>query len=103
MSGSFTLITVLVLTVLVEGNIVFLTSQMQGERGAVSNISYNKYPGMFEQKEMIENFLKILASKLSLEAVREALIICFQKEKIGSMFCYKGFRDFGFVYTSAIN
>lgn len=32
---------------------------------------------MFEQKEMIENFLKILASKLSLEAVGEALIKWF--------------------------
>lgn len=76
---------------------------MQQERGAISNISYNKYPGMFEQKEKIENFLKILASKLSLEAVGEALFKRFQKEKIRSMFCYEGFRDFGFVYTSAIN
>lgn len=75
-----------------EGNTIFLTSQMQGERGAVSNISYNKYPGMFEQKEMIENFLKILATKLSLEAIREALIKCFQKEKVRFMFCYKGFQ-----------
>lgn len=75
---------------------------MQGKRGAISNISYNKYPGMFEQKEMLENFLKILASKLSLEAVGEALIKWFQKDE-GSVFCYKDFRDFGFVYTSAIN
>lgn len=76
---------------------------MQGERGVISNISYNKYPGMFEQKEIIGNFLKMLASKLSLETVGQALIKCFQEEKIRSMFCYKGFRGFGFVYTSAIN
>lgn len=60
---------------------------MEGEREAISNIPYNKYPGMFEQKEMIGNFLKMLASKLSLEAVGEALIKCFQEEKIRSMFC----------------
>lgn len=76
---------------------------MQGKKAALSNISYNKYPGMFEQKEITGNFLKFLASKLSLEAVGEALIKCFQEQKIRSMFCYKAFRDFGFVYTSAIN
>lgn len=75
---------------------------MQGKRGAISNISDNKYLGMFEQKETIENFLKILASKLSLESVGEALIKWFQKDK-KSMFCSKGFRDFSFVYMSAIN
>lgn len=58
---------------------------------------------MLEQKEKIENFLKILDAKLSLEPVGEALFKCFQKDKIRYMFCYEGFRDFGFVYTSAIN
>lgn len=104
MSGSFTSTTVFVLTVLLEGSISFPTSQMQGARGTTSNVSYNRYPGIFEQKEMIETFLQFLTSKLSFEVVREALIRMFSQRENEIRVLLQGFQKLrGFVYTSIIN
>lgn len=104
-SGSFTSTIVFVLALLLEGGIIFPTSQMgQGVRGTANNISYNSYPGMFEQKEIIATFPQFFTSKLSFEAVREAFIRTFSEKENEICVLLQGFQKLhGFVRTSIMN